>query len=342
MTMLAVRAEAHSVGLSRADYRISGSDVRATYVFSSAELASTFPEVDLDGDGMLSPSEAARGRAIFESAIVRSTFVRADGSACGSTLDGTEVGESDAVEIHASFACDHAPRHLSIDCEFIDRLAGGHHHIASLEDGGRQSSFVVATTRKQFDVDLEAPTRPAMALRSMVWMGVTHILTGYDHLAFLLGLILLGGRVRTLVGVISAFTVAHSITLGLAATRVVSVPGSIVEPAIALSIAYVGLENLVVTTPVKRWRITFPFGLLHGFGFSAALTQLDLPRAQVPPALFAFNLGVELGQLAVLAIALPLVVWARKFEVFRRWGVPALSLSLVAAGCAWFGLRVHG
>jgi len=125
----------------------------------------------------------------------------------------------------------------------------------------------------------------------MVWMGVQHIVTGYDHLAFLLGLLLLGGRVRTLVAILTAFTVAHSITLALAVLRVVSLSPGFVEPAIALSIAYVGVENLFVTDARKRWRITFPFGLLHGFGFAGALTALDLPRAQLPSALFGFNLG---------------------------------------------------
>ena len=134
----------------------------------------------------------------------------------------------------------------------------------------------------------------------MLKLGVEHILTGADHLVFLLGLILVGGSLRSLVGVVTAFTLAHSITLALAALSIFAPSPRLVEPAIALSIAYVGVENLFVNDASKRWRITFPFGLIHGFGFAGALREIALPRAQLPIALVSFNLGVELGQLGVL------------------------------------------
>src|SRR5262249_30813916 len=124
-------------------------------------------------------------------------------------------------------------------------------------------------------------TTPNLAW-SMLKLGVEHILTGADHLVFLLGLILVGGRWRSLVGVVSAFTLAHSITLALAALSVFAPSPRIVEPAIALSIAYVGVENLFVKDASKRWRITFPFGLIHGFGFAGALREIALPRAELP------------------------------------------------------------
>jgi hydrogenase/urease accessory protein HupE len=183
----------------------------------------------------------------------------------------------------------------------------------------------------------------------MLRMGVEHILTGYDHLVFLLGLVLLGGRVRDLVKVISAFTLAHSITLAVAALGVWAPSPRIIEPAIALSIAWVGLENIFVTRrdparveawAARRWRITFPFGLIHGFGFAGALQEIALPRAQIPMALVTFNLGVEAGQLAVLAVALPLVLWLRKKKTFALAGVPATSAVIVAAGLIWFVARV--
>ena len=208
--------------------------------------------------------------------------------------------------------------------------------------GGHETAFVVALAQKTAEAPAANAGSQTTSFTAMVWTGVQHILTGYDHLAFLVGLLLLGGRLRSLIGTITAFTVAHSITLGLAVLRVVSLSPAIVEPAIALSIAYVGIENLFVRDASKRWRITFPFGLVHGFGFAGALMELDLPRAQLPVALFAFNLGVELGQLGVLAVVLPLVLLARKRAWFRNWGVKALSLAIAVAGVVWFVQRVRG
>jgi hypothetical protein len=141
---------------------------------------------------------------------------------------------------------------------------------------------------------------------------------------------------------ITAFTVAHSITLGLAALGAVSLPGRFVEPAIALSIAYVGIENLTARYLDNRWRVTFAFGLVHGFGFAGALAGVGLAPGEVPRALVMFNLGVELGQLALLALVLPIVLRSRRFGWFQGRAVPALSWCVVVAGIAWFAGRVGG
>ena len=153
---------------------------------------------------------------------------------------------------------------------------------------------------------------------SFLRMGIEHILTGYDHLVFLFGLVLIGGRLRSLVGAVTAFTVAHSITLALAVLGVWAPSPRIVEPAIALSIVWVGIENFFVKNAEGRWRITFPFGLIHGFGFAGALREIELPRARVPLALVSFNLGVEVGQLAVMAVVVPLILDAP--EAAGGWG----------------------
>ena len=174
----------------------------------------------------------------------------------------------------------------------------------------------------------------------MVKLGVEHILTGYDHLVFLLGLILVGGSLRSLVGVVSAFTIAHSITLALAATGVLAPSPRFIEPLIALSIAYVGVENLFVKDASRRWRITFPFGLIHGFGFAGALREIGLPAGQVPVALVSFNLGVELGQLGVLALALPMVLAARRAPQFGDRGVKVVSSTIALAGVVLFVVRI--
>jgi hydrogenase/urease accessory protein HupE len=171
-------------------------------------------------------------------------------------------------------------------------------------------------------------------------MGIEHILTGYDHLVFLLGLVLARARVRSLLTIVTAFTIAHSITLAIAVLGVWSPSSRIVEPAIALSIAYVGVENFFVKSADKRWRITFPFGLIHGFGFAGALQEINLPRSSVPTALVTFNLGVEAGQLAVMALILPLIFLLREKSWFEPKVVKIVSGAVALAGGIWFVSRV--
>jgi hydrogenase/urease accessory protein HupE len=173
-------------------------------------------------------------------------------------------------------------------------------------------------------------------------MGFEHILSGYDHLAFLLGLALGARRIRSLITTVTAFTLAHSLTLSCAALGWFALPSWLVEPAIALSVAYVGAENLLVRGAKQRYRLTFLFGLIHGFGFASALREVELPRKALPFALGAFNLGVEFGQLALLAAALPLVFWLRRYEFCARRALPGLSLVVAAAGLVWFVARVTG
>jgi hypothetical protein len=145
-------------------------------------------------------------------------------------------------------------------------------------------------------------------------LGFTHIVPyGLDHVLFVLGLYLLSGRARTVLWQVSAFTVAHSITLGLSMAGVIAAPPTIVEPLIALSIAYVAIENIFLSE-LRPWRIAlvFAFGLLHGMGFAGVLSELGLPPGDFVTALLTFNLGVEVGQLAVIGAAFVLLGW--------RWG----------------------
>lgn len=168
-------------------------------------------------------------------------------------------------------------------------------------------------------------------------LGFEHILPkGLDHILFVLGLFLLSTRWGPLLWQVTAFTVAHSITLALAMYGVVSLSPNIVEPLIALSIAYVALEN-VCTSNLKPWRpaVIFAFGLLHGLGFAGVLTELGLPRGDFVTALIAFNVGVEAGQLAVIALAFLVVGWCRGRAWYRlRLAVPA-SLAIAAVALYW-------
>jgi hypothetical protein len=178
-------------------------------------------------------------------------------------------------------------------------------------------------------------------------LGIDHILSGWDHLAFVLALLVASRRLRTLLGVVTAFTLAHSITLALAALGHVSLPSRFVELAIALSIAYVAVENCLARQARNPWIEAFAFGLLHGLGFAGFLGEALAGEPLVVAALLGFNLGVEVGQLAVVAACMLVVAL-----VFRRWRAretePALvprpvrvwtSAAIAACGLYWFAQR---
>ena len=167
-------------------------------------------------------------------------------------------------------------------------------------------------------------------------LGIEHILTGWDHLLFLLVLLLRGGDWLSIAKIITAFTLAHSVTLALAVLEVVTLPDRLVEAVIALSIAAVAAENLVLRPVVaRRWLVSFAFGLVHGFGFSSVLREIGLPAQGLLLSLFGFNAGVELGQALVVAVALPILALVRH----TRWEVRVIrsaSLAILLVGAVLF------
>jgi hydrogenase/urease accessory protein HupE len=203
-------------------------------------------------------------------------------------------------------------------------------------EGGQTSAPVSLTLRN-------APiNRITTALRYLS-LGFTHIVpNGFDHMLFVLGIFLLSRRLRQVLAQVSAFTIAHSITLGLSMYGLVSVSPKIVEPMIAVSIAYVAIENIFLST-LKPWRVAlvFAFGLLHGMGFAGALKELGLPRSEFITALLSFNLGVEAGQLAVIGTAFLLVGWyCGKREWYRPLVVLPASMLIACTALYWTAQRV--
>lgn len=197
----------------------------------------------------------------------------------------------------------------------------------------------------QLDPKLVPVRTTAEVFRDYTVLGFTHILPkGLDHILFVLGIFLLSVHWRPLLYQVTAFTVAHSITLALSLYGVISLPASVVEPLIALSIVYVAVENIVVGE-LRPWRVwvVFGFGLLHGLGFAGVLTELGLPAGEFLPALIAFNVGVELGQLAVIALALLTVgLWFRERPWYRARIVIPLSLVIAVVGAYWTVERITG
>jgi hydrogenase/urease accessory protein HupE len=336
------RSSAHSIGLSRGEYRALPDGVEAELVFDRDELAGVLDE--RTGKGL----ESSAGRAELERRIVRRVRVTdRSGQRCPGTLRGLTTTSDGGARIDAVYLCPRGPATSHVAIEFWDELSPGHRHLARSRNDAGPSDADPSNARERL-LYLAQPSfeltplshPPSLSPVDWVRLGVEHILGGYDHLLFLLALALVTPALRTLAATVSVFTLAHSVTLALSTLQVFSPPPSLVECAIALSISYVGLENLTARASKPRYLLVFAFGLIHGFGFASALAELGLPQAQSLGALFSFNVGVELGQLAVLAVAFPVIQQFRRTAWFGPRGVPALSLGTALAGVLWFFDRV--
>ena len=362
LVAFASTALAHAIGLSTGEYTAHGSTLVVKMAFARNEVAQLAPMLDKNRDGHITASEVSEAKSLMTSILLRRIVVTQQGAECTPVLDDAGLTEQDGILIGAHWTCGATDKPFSVELAVLDDLARGHRHVARAVSGEATTDSVLFGDERKFEVapaagpktdspdatttDAKTASRPGFG--SFFVMGIEHILTGYDHLVFIFGLVLIPSRLRSMLAIITAFTIAHSITLAIAVLGIWTPSARIVEPAIALSIAYVGFEDLIASgsflrwkpDPEKRWRITFPFGLVHGFGFASALQEIGLARSSVPTALVAFNLGVESGQLAVLSVLLPIVLFLRKKPWFEARGVKVASVAVLVAGLVWFVARV--
>jgi len=355
--LVAPRTDAHELGLSRSDLLTKGSGVEAVVAFARRDAIALLPAMDADRDGSLSDEEVTSHGEAFAKRVLEGFEVEADGKACTPKPGSARLASEDGIDAFGSFACggptDTAA--LTVRIPLLAELSTGHRQLLKISHGGKVDEAMLHSKEPSLSLKGEpakegsdpAPAEPEHhGTLDFFPLGIEHILTGWDHLVFLVGLALVAGfgerRARSIFLAVTAFTVAHSVTLAMAVLGLVRPSPSIIEPLIALSVAYVGIENFIVKDPGKRWRVTLPFGLIHGFGFAGALGHVGIPTDRVPAALLLFNLGVETGQLAVLALLLPLVFFLARQAFYRRWGMRALSGLIVLAGLFWFFERVLG
>jgi hypothetical protein len=240
--------------------------------------------------------------------------------------------KADSLTVEVDFVCGAEILDLVVRDDLFDVFGADYHTLARIDAAGRTTQFAFAPDTRETRVTLGA----SGGLASFVLLGIEHILTGWDHLLFLLGLLLRGGSWLGLAKIVTAFTLAHSVTLALAALNIVVLPDRLVEAVIALSIAAVAAENLFGKPVVaRRWVVSFCFGLVHGFGFSSALRDLGLSTHGLVVSLFGFNAGVEIGQGLVVAVALPALVGLRNTRWERRM-VWSSSLAIFVVGAALF------
>ncbi len=338
-----VVCSAHEIGTTRVTIRVTGDRYQAEIVTDAQALADKLAAASglTPGDGLDVP-ELERRFAGFDELLLRRVTLTFDGvrvqSAVAHAVSSSSPEAAPSVTIRLTGPVPAGARALQWTYGWtyatysltVHRAADAQPTTAWL--GGGQASAAVA-----LDVPAPAASRAQVAARYLR-LGFTHIIPyGLDHVLFVLGIFLLTRRLRPMLVQVTAFTVAHSITLGLGIFGVVSVAPSVVEPLIAMSIGYVALENIVVRE-LKPWRILliFAFGLLHGLGFAGVLSELGLPRSEFVTALVTFNLGVEAGQLTVIAAAFLLVgYWFGERSWYRRRIVVPASALIACAGVFW-------
>ena len=261
----------------------------------------------------------------------------------GGLWSGPEpVPDRQSLQLHVRYPTGQPPAHVVIAARMFPYDPAHQTFVNVYERDAVALQAILGGDRQQAEFYAGTRQGTLAVIRRFAASGVHHILIGPDHLLFLVGLLLLGGSFRRLVLVVSAFTLAHSITLSLAVLNVVTPPPWLVEPAIALSIVYVGADNLTVRDgrDVRAW-IAFAFGLIHGFGFANVLREMDLPARALGWSLLSFNLGVEAGQLLVVAaVASALAALRARSERAGRRLAVAGSIVVIAAGAFWFIERV--
>jgi hydrogenase/urease accessory protein HupE len=299
----------------------------------------------------MQPDALAERIREFEASYLAGIRVAFDGQAVGLNLTGVqvpEVGDTALQRLSTLSLRGAVPAGATaFTWTYATELGASAVRVGPTRDNIIRTSFVDAgTTSEVFPLDdtLVAKTTAEVAVEYLV-LGFEHIVPkGLDHILFVLGIFFLSLHWKPLLYQVTAFTIAHSITLGLSLYGLVSLPPSIVEPLIALSICYVAIEN-VLTRELKPWRVyvVFAFGLLHGLGFAGVLLELGLPRSEFLTALITFNVGVELGQLTVITAAFATAgYWFRNRPWYRQRIVIPVSLVIAMTGAYWTIERVIG
>jgi hypothetical protein len=347
-------AGAHQTAIStlNVELRAESREVDMLLAISAEDLA-VHLELGPDGDGMIDQSQLEHVKPTIAAYLDKGLSVRNGGDACEpAERDFVDTGRRSATLLYRyTAACEQALGKVVVENSVLHESPAGYTHLGQLQLGEDIHTTVFNRDTPTYTIEV-APEGDSLQEQSLadvfklyVWQGVLHIVLGIDHVLFVILLLLAARTLRRLLLVVTSFTLAHSITLVLSALDVVTLAPAIVEPLIAVSIGWVALELLLGDDdgPGKQlFLLTFLFGLLHGFGFSYVLRdELGLPADALVSALVSFNVGVEIGQLAIVAAAFPLVKWART----KEWSGRATSIvagAVLVLAAVWFVMRLVG
>ena len=337
----AAPADAHPVPFTFIDVRLQPGAVDLTlvaHIFDVAHDLGIQPQEQL-----LQPSTLAERRDAIVGLLRDRLQIRVDGQPLGVGVWAVPepLPDRQSIRLRARVNLLKTPGRIDVTAVMFP-YDPQHRTFLNFYEGDALTQAIVDKDRTSFEYFTGTRQGVWEVLQKFVPSGVHHILIGPDHLLFLVGLLLLGGSIKQLLLVVTAFTAAHSITLSLAALGMVIPPASAVEPAIALSVIYVGADNLLVSggRDTRAW-IAFAFGLIHGFGFANVLRDMDLPSRALGWTLFGFNVGVELGQLAVVAVVASALAWVRSRSPVAGTRLAFVgSIIVMLAGAYWFVERV--
>ncbi len=346
LLLTAATALAHAPDTSYCRIAITAREVECKFSFDIATLQ-RITTLDLDGDGKLSRSELETAyptitRFLREHVYLdlnqrEAEFAEADPLVwpddAPNGIPKSEFGQR-LVNITFRNPMLSAPEDVTITFDFFERLGEAHTVLGAFVWNGHEDEVIFTRFEPDYLYDTGCVAPLSDQLEQYFKLGVKHIFLGYDHIAFLMALLFVR-RFADLLKIITAFTVAHTITLALAVLQIVKLPPQWVEIGIAVTIMYVAAENLWRSEFSHRWMLTFGFGLIHGFGFASVLRELGLPSGGLVRSLFSFNLGVEAGQIVIVGLLWPALWWLNRQAWSSRVRLSA-SIIIFLFGAAWF------
>ncbi len=333
-------ALSHDLPVSYIDLHVTEAGIEATIEASAKNYAREL--IDAAEDTLLLQPNAQKER-LFALAVSR-LKIDADGQELRPEFRGIEaLPARNDLRLQLLFSATRPVKKITVRCSlfssdqrhktFLNIYQGEmlkYQDIFSKDSGPRD--HILGSQQGTMDV-----------IKQFVWEGVHHIFIGPDHILFVVGLLLLGGTLGQLLKIVTAFTIAHSVTLVLATLNILSPPARVIEPTIALSIVFVGAHALLHGSETRDWRLLFAFGFgfIHGFGFANVLRGMQLPREALGWSLFSFNAGVEIGQACiVLAVAPVLGILARRTPAVSRRAITAGAFCVIFAGAFWLTQRL--
>ncbi|MFJ7727523.1 HupE/UreJ family protein [Neobacillus sp. NPDC097160] len=332
---------AHSINMNYSDLNIEGNEILYDLFIEQRDL---FPQFGTDLDNLVNDELASQK---IESYLQKGLRIDVDSKPLTMELvsmDMAQKGAARGVEFQLRFIADEEIEQFNLHYDLVFDDAPAHTSVLMVHAGEYFQQDMIDSANRDILINLphidstksdNLSNVPQPKIGAVLWkyfkLGIEHILTGYDHLLFLLSLVLIASRFKDALKIVTAFTIAHSITLFLVATDRIQVSSHWVEALIALTICYVAVENMFVQKAKWRWILTAIFGLIHGMGFAGALAETGLPKGNLIGSLLTFNLGVEAGQLMVLCLLLPFLLWLRRFPWYRKMMISTSCFIFVLA-----------
>ncbi len=343
-------AHAHQVNLTTARIVLGpGGTVSVDVALKGSDVdRATGTAIFNEQTGLVDPERLGRSTGPISDYVAGLVVVMgADATPCATPHRPAVVPDGDGVIVRQTFSCKAVRGDLVYRSKVLLDVEPSARQVVLIGTSEDAPQALLDAGHTDVVLTAAAPSL-VLALRQYLATGVEHIFLGYDHVAFLVAVVLWATRLWPVIKIVTAFTIAHSITLSLAALDVVVIPSEIVEPAIAASIVFVALENFFSRNVDRRWIVTFVFGLVHGFGFAGALQEFGLPRGAIVPALATFNIGVEIGQIAIVLIVVPVLIGLDRLlaadgaaPVRASALVYALSGTITVLGSYWLLSRIH-